>query len=246
MMLHGLVGVIRRRILVNFRVDPAVIQRQLPSHFRPKLVADAALAGICLIRLEHVRPRPLPPLLGMSSENAAHRIAVRWSEPDGSDREGVYIPRRDSDSCVAHAIGGRLFPGEHHRAQFLVRDDHEQVELSMRSRDGSVAVELRAKSSPVLPPTSRFRSLAEASTFFEQGSLGYSETRDRRRLDGLRLVTNGWRVEALEVEHVHSSLFADTSLFPKGSVEFDCALLMRNIEHEWHPAPGLSFRASTP
>jgi hypothetical protein len=26
----------------------------------------------------------------------------------------------------------------------------------------------------------------------------------------------------------------DEALFPKGSVEFDCALLMRGIEHEWH------------
>ena len=24
------------------------------------------------------------------------------------------------------------------------------------------------------------------------------------------------------------------SLFPRGSIEFDCALLMRGIEHEWH------------
>jgi hypothetical protein len=30
-------GVIRRRILVDFRVDPAVIEEQLPSRFRSKL-----------------------------------------------------------------------------------------------------------------------------------------------------------------------------------------------------------------
>jgi hypothetical protein len=239
MFIHNLVGVIRRRILVNFRVDPAIMQRQLPSHFRPKLVADAALAGICLIRLEHLRLRSLPPALGMSSENAAHRVAVRWSAPDGSEQEGVYIPRRDSGSCFNHLVGGRIFPGEHQRAQFRVRDENGHIDLSMRSLDGSVAVELRAKSSTGLPPTSRFRSLAEASQFFEHGSLGYSETRNRGRLDGLRLVTNDWRIEALEVEHVHSSLFSDASLFPKGSVEFDCALLMRDIEHEWRPAPEL-------
>jgi hypothetical protein len=28
-------------------------------------------------------------------------------------------------------------------------------------------------------------------------------------------------------------------LFPKGSIEFDCALLMRGIEHEWHGVPDL-------
>ena len=28
-------------------------------------------------------------------------------------------------------------------------------------------------------------------------------------------------------------IFEDRALFPPGSVEFDCALLMRGIEHEW-------------
>lgn len=69
-------GVIRRRMLVNFRVDPKVMQRFLPNPFRPKLLGDTALAGICLIRLEQIRPRPLPAMMGFSSENAAHRVAV--------------------------------------------------------------------------------------------------------------------------------------------------------------------------
>src|SRR5947209_4977710 len=97
-------GIIRRRILVNFRIDPAVMQRVLPKPFRPKLLADAAVAGICLIRLEGLRPRFLPPSIGLSSENAAHRVAVRWgSDHDG--QEGVYIPRRDTSSFVNRLVG---------------------------------------------------------------------------------------------------------------------------------------------
>ena len=33
---------------------------------------------------------------------------------------------------------------------------------------------------------------------------------------------------------VQSSYFDDRAVFPAGSIEFDCALLMRGIEHEWH------------
>ena len=32
----------------------------------------------------------------------------------------------------------------------------------------------------------------------------------------------------------YSTYFADESAFPKGTVTFDCALIMRNIAHEWH------------
>jgi len=103
-------GTIRRRLLINFRVDPEVMQRQLPSPFRPKLHDGYAVGGICLIRLENIRPPRFPSLLGLSSENAAHRIAVTW-EDDGGAHEGVYIPRRDTGSLDNHFAGGRLFPG---------------------------------------------------------------------------------------------------------------------------------------
>ncbi|MCI0423254.1 MAG: hypothetical protein L0312_29190, partial [Acidobacteria bacterium] len=85
-----------------------------------------------------------------------------------------------------------------------------------------------------LPASSCFSSLDDASNFFEGGSTGYSITRDLRRLDGIRLKALNWRVSALEVERVHSSFYADRRYFPEGSVEFDHALVMRDIEHEWH------------
>src|SRR5207237_1213317 len=87
-------GVIDRRILVNYRIAPAALARVLPPPFRPKLIHGTGMAGVCLIRLKHVRPRLLPPWLGIASENAAHRIAVEWDD-GGERREGVYIPRRD-------------------------------------------------------------------------------------------------------------------------------------------------------
>ena len=40
--------------------------------------------------------------------------------------------------------------------------------------------------------------------------------------------------QPLAVGEVRSSYFDDRSKFPEGSAIFDCALLMRGIEHEWH------------
>jgi hypothetical protein len=231
-------GVIRRRILVNFRLDPGVMQAQLPAPFRPKLHCGHAIAGICLIRLEHERPQLVPAILGLSSENAAHRVAVQWTA-DGVEREGVFVPRRDTSSAVNRLVGGRLFPGEQNAARFTVRDDAGAIDFDMRSEDGRVAVRLRGRRADVLPPSSSFGSVAEASAFFEAGSLGYSVTEAGDRFDGLELRTNGWSVEPLAVEDVHSSYFSDRSRFPEGSVAFDCALVMRDREHEWRPIADL-------
>jgi hypothetical protein len=238
MQLPVIQGVIRRRILVNFRVDPAVMQAQLPARFRPKLQAGYSIAGICLIRLDSVRPRFIPRLLGLSSENAAHRVAFRW-QADGDEKEGVFIPRRDTGSLMNHLAGGRLFPGEHHRAKFTVRESSETIDLSMRSDDRTVSVRVRGKMGGGLPGSSCFGSLAQASAFFQHGSVGYSMTSDAGRLDGIELRTHGWSMEPLQVEEIHSSYFSDASKFPKGSVVFDCALVMRNIAHEWLSAEDL-------
>jgi uncharacterized protein YqjF (DUF2071 family) len=238
-------GVIRRRILVNYRADPEVVERFLPRPFRPKLHRGHAIAGICLIRLEAIRPRRLPAVLGLASENAAHRIAVRWDD-GGEEREGVYIPRRDSSSLLNHLAGGRVFPGEHHRARFDVEDDGHAIDLQMRSHDGDVRVAVRARRALALPSTSIFASVAEASAFLERGSLGFSASRDPRRLDGLTLATARWHLDPLAVEHVESSFFADARRFPPGSAALDCALVMRDVEHEWIGAPDLPRKGVSP
>jgi hypothetical protein len=232
-------GTIKRRLLVNFRADPAVIQRLLPAPLRPKLHRSHAIAGICLIRLEDIRPAGLPASIGFSSENAAHRIAVEWTDDAGLYREGVFIPRRDTGSRLNSLAGGRLFPGEHHHATFTVADDGESIDLAMDSDDHRVSVRVVGRSTQTLPQSSSFDSLLQASAFFEGGSLGYSVTRDDARLDGLLLRTLEWRVQALEVETVESSYFADAGRFPAGAVQFDHALVMRDILHEWHQAEDL-------
>src|SRR5215471_8844025 len=210
-------GTIRRRLLINYRVDPAVIERHLPAPFRPKLHAGSAIAGICLIRLEEIRPKGFPRAVGLSSENAAHRIAVVW-EDDTGPHEGVYIPRRDTGSVINHLAGGRLFPGEHQRATFHVRDTGDRIEMRMHSADGQVHLEVTGRSAAELPATSVFRTLSEASAFFEPGAAGYSATASGRRLDQVVLTTRSWSVAPLAIERVFSSYFADAKLFPAGTV----------------------------
>ncbi len=234
MRLPAISGLIRRRLLVNFRVDGELMARFLPPPFRPKLHRGYAIAGICLIRLEQIRPSWLPRFCGISSENAAHRIAVEWDGSSGEAREGVFIPRRDTGFWLNHFAGGRIFPGEHHLADFSVTDDGASITMGIHSRDGRISVQLSAHESDSLPESSCFESLAESSAFFEGGSVGYSVTRDCCRLDGIRLETEGWQVRPLTVDLIESSFFGDEATFPPGSVTFDHAIIMRDLRHQWH------------
>lgn len=223
-------GIIDRRILVNFRVDADVLARWLPRPFRPKLVRGFGVAGICLIRLKAIRPRWMPAWLGVSSENAAHRIAVEW-EQDGVLKQGVYIPRRDTSSRLNAFAGGRLFPGVHHHARFDVTEGGGSYRIEVANAEVQIAV--AAKECQSWPAESVFSSVNEASDFFACGSLGYSPSKRGGILDGLELRSDDWHVEPLAVEHIESSFFDDAHRFPPESVQFDCALLMRDVRHEW-------------
>jgi hypothetical protein len=163
MRIPTLQGVIRRRLLLNYRLDPDVARRRLPAPLRPKLHDGYAIAGICLIRLEQIRPRYLPKRIGLHSENAAQRIAVEWTDDEGNAREGVFISRRDTSSLVNHYAGGRLFPGEHRRARFKVTDCGRKLSIDIESFDGAFAVSVTGRVAQRLPPTSVFRTLDEAS-----------------------------------------------------------------------------------
>ncbi len=226
-------GVIARRLLINYRVDPAVIAPLLPFPFRPQLVDGAAIAGICLIRLECVRPMLVPGFLGLSSENAAHRIAVEWDD-HGRPRTGVYIPRRDTGSRFNALVGGRLFPGVHHHTRFTCEERDGNYRIIADADDGGMRLAVHAVRSDRFPSTSVFPDLETASQFFSTGSLGWSPGRTADTCDGLELSCEQWRVEPLQMTSLESSFFSDENIFPDGSASFDCALLMRDIRHQWH------------
>ena len=226
-------GVIDRRILVNYRVDPDVVARTLPPSFRPKLHRGYGFVGICLIRLRAARPRFLPAWLGFTSENAAHRTAVEWDEGD-QVREGVYVRRRDTSSWLNTLAGGRVFPGLQSHAQFTVRESGGHFEVALKSDDGVTSLAVIGDVAADLPVGSVFGSLGEASAFFRAGAIGYSAMPDPRRFQGMELRCDRWAVEPLTVSEVRSSCFDDVAVFPAGSITCDCALLMRGIDHEWH------------
>ena len=227
-----MVGVIDRRILVNYRVDSGLIDDRLPTPFRPQLVHGFGVAGICLIRLARLRPKGLPAAVGITTENAAHRIAVEWDGPDGP-RRGVYIPRRDSPSLLTVALGGRLFPGAHHRAEFTVAETENRLRVACASHDGSTHVSVDATRGVAMPADSVFGSLEEASAFFEGSPIGYSPTDRPGHFEGLELRCRRWAMSPLRIETVSSSVF-DSGVFPLGSVVVDSAFLMTDIPATWH------------
>lgn len=236
MMLTSMQGTIAHRLLLNHTADPDAVAPLLPSGMRAQLVDGAAVVGVCVLRLRDLRPTGIPVWAGMTTDAAAHRIAVEWDGPEGVEA-GVWILRRDSAQRLPVLTGGRLFPGAHGRADLRVRDDGTRLSVDMTTADG---LRVDASTAPLTRWTSEaFASPVEASAFFAAGRLGWSADH-RGRVEGLELGTDGWRAEPVDAE-ARVSLFDD--LLPAGAWRFDHALLLRDLPVRWR-APRVRFDAA--
>jgi hypothetical protein len=234
--LPTLEGVIRRRILLNFRADPNAVAPLLPSPLQVLTYGGFAIVGVCLIGMEKLRPKGIPAALGLSSENMAHRVAVRYPTREGM-RDGVFIWRRETDQCLVALLGGRLFPGAHHSAGFVIDEGTEGLSMAVKTEGALADVDFAGFYETAWQPDSIFPAFDNAVEFFRRGDCGFSCSLQAGRLDGLRLKTLKWEMSPLRISRLHSAFFQDGQRFSSNAIQFDCALLMRGIPHEWHEIP---------
>jgi hypothetical protein len=231
-MLPALEGIIRRRLLLNFRIAPEAVAPLIPEPLEVLTYNGHAIVGVCLIGMQQLRPKGLPAWAGMSSENMAHRIAIRYPASSGM-RDGVFIWRRDTDQCLMSLLGGRLFPGVHQHAAFDIDDSADPLSISVRTSDGLADVRFSG-SAAAWDSASIFPAFDDAAEFFRRGDCGFSCSLREGKLDGMQLKTLRWQMTHLRAADVHAAFFQDTNRFPAHRAAFDCALLMRGIPHEWH------------
>jgi hypothetical protein len=227
-------GKIERRILINFAADPNVVEPLIPEGYELHIVNSKAVVGICLIRLAQMRPKFVPAFFGIHSENIAHRIALRYAHEDGTENAGVFVPIRHTNSWITSNIGSRFFTGVYDPATFKVREQNGIYDIEARSRDGEMRIAIEAHDAEEFT-SNLFGSLEEVSSFFECGSVGFSPDRGGCEIEGVKMTAQGWNMQPLEVHKVESSFYDNEEVFPKGSVAFDCALIMKDLPVLWSP-----------
>jgi len=229
-------GTLDRRILLNYHFDPEYLRKFLPKPFEPRVHNDHGVGGICMIRFHRLRPRHFPNVLGIDSENAAHRIAVQWSQ-EGTRHEGVFIPRRDTASAFNYWAGGRIFPGIFQKTTFKVEETAGYYHIEIADPGEKPHVIFDGEDTAEFSRSSVFSCLKEASDFFAKGAIGYSASRDRIHFQGMELRLLEWHISSLKINTAYVRLYEDGHTFPKGSVQIDSAMVMRRLKHEWHNIP---------
>jgi hypothetical protein len=232
-MFPTLEGVIQRRVLLNFQINPALIKPYIPKPLEILVHRGWAVAGICLIRLENIRPKGLPGWTGFSAENMAHRIAIRFPS-NGRMLDGVFIWRRETNSRLMPWVGGRLFPGVHQHADFSVKESPSTLHMDVSTQDSMANIQFTAARLVPWENTTLFQSFTEVKDFFRAGDCGFSCGHTAIQLEGLRLATNSWNMEPLRITNIKSAFYERIARHHSDQLIFDCGLLMQNVPHEWY------------
>ena len=235
-----------RRLLINYRIEPGVLQAVLPAPFRPALADGYGVGSICLLRLTGVRLAgwlPVAPRLRL--ENAAHRIAVLVDTADGPV-PSVYVPDRYTSSRLATLTRGLLFP-RLRMARFHVEEQDGNFRIAAESQDGTLRTVVTARIAAEWPTDSVFASVDAASEFLRLAPAGYSATPIPGVFDGVALETAYRDKRPLRVHTVASSYFDNPRLFPPGTVTVDSAFAVTGFA-TWRPLAPLvsSFGQTVP
>lgn len=210
-------------MLVNYRADLDALDALVPEKFRPVEIDDGeGIGGVCLMRVKDARPEPLPRALGLTSENATHRIAVEW-EQGGERQRGVFVPRRHTSSSFAAAASGRFVPGDQKRAAFDVRERIDEYEVCVECDTEYVSV--KGHESEAIHDGSVFEDRDEASEFFKGERLGYAASGGEVRGAEFCFSEADWEMVPLEVREVRSSFFEKIK-----DSKFDSAFVMHDID----------------
>jgi uncharacterized protein YqjF (DUF2071 family) len=231
-MLRVFEGVVARRLVVNFRVDPEVAAGLVPAPLEPARLGGAAVAGMSLIRLEQIRPRGLAPIVGLAIENMAHWVAVTAPVEDGRV-SAFFVLRRDTESRLVATLGGPLFSAAHHLAQFDVDEDERHLRAKVRTDNGAADVEVEVDWGAAFRGTPCFPSLGAAERFFREFERGFTASETGGLLAAVRLRPSPVRLEPVRLVAARCRYFEDPKRFPEGSVTLDGALGMRSIPYEW-------------
>ena len=228
-------GVIDRRILVNYRVDPGVLAALLPAPFRPKLVAASGMVGRLPDPPEaRCGPRFLPPLAGdLLRERRPPRR--RRMGRGGRRREGVFVPRRDTDSRLNRLGGRAALPRRPLTTPaFTVRGDGRPLPRRPPQRRRRTSLSVVGGVNAAVAGGVGLRLARGGLRLLRGGLAGVLRDAPARPARGAGAAAPRWRVEPLAGRAGGVQLLRGPVALPAGVGRVRLALLMRGIDHEWH------------
>ena len=225
-----MVGVVRRRFLVSYAVEPSLLSTRVPPGAELSTHNGFAWVSACFVELAGMRPSFVPKGLGSRFRYLIHRTRARLLYPDGVLRESVLVLEANMNKPFL-ALLGRVTTGVNFRVREidLVEGD-DGWELSMAA-NGSVLYRAsipRLSIGESLPENSMFQNTSDADRFLLGVSYGGEWDKPKGRLRLLAETHDPWTAFAGACD---TKRFDFLEKLGASSLQADHVVTMTNIPH---------------
>jgi hypothetical protein len=228
-------------VCVNFRIDPAALRPLIPPVFELDLHAGLAWVSLTASRLKDFGVGWAPAAFRMNFYQATYRAHVRFTDFQGQTRRGCYFVRSETNSAVMSLTANLLPEFKAHRCAtypiLMARQaGHWLLTVDTDPDPAGKVVLLLDTDHPLddMPPTSRFRTLAEARALIVDfyDAFAYDPATDEVLL--LQIDRGPWNVRIVEPVDSYFG-YLEAGPFPPGAGELDSVFYFRDTPYRWLP-----------
>lgn len=228
-------------ICVNVRIRPDALRPLIPRQFDLDLYDGWAFVSLTASRLKDFGVGLIPRSLRMNFYQATYRAHVTFTDFRERRLRGCYFVRSETNSRVM-SLTANLLPEfkAHHCSTYPIVMAHQGDHLllsvdSGHDPAGKVVLVLDAsRELAEMPPTSLFRSVADAYGFIVDFYDAFSYDPDTGEVFLLRIERGDWDIRILAPVDYFFGFFSDGP-FPPGAAELDSVFYFRNTPYRWLP-----------
>lgn len=216
-------GRIEKCWLFTFRTPVDAVRPLVPERLELLERNGFAFWNVVACEVAEMRPKGLPPAVGLRFRQVAYRLYVRY-KPNGTPIEGLYFLRSDCDRRLL-TLGGRLLTDfRFHRSPIELDRDTLAVGGEMPAE-----AEIDRSELPTLPEGSAFDSLYQAKAVLKYNPCGIAPTSNcRMNVVSILRDEKAWVSRLVAVKNQRWKFFDGLPVEPEICYEVE------PVEYQWN------------
>ena len=235
----GLTAHLTNMFLVNFAVRADVLRQHVPPVFALETKDGYGFMSAVIARVEAMRPRGAPKLLGRDFDSVVYRVPVRYRSNNGRTVRGFYFPRSDASDWLL-SLGGfwqRLFKTCWSHVAMMQR--HGETRFTVVPSDFSnariAARFVRSRRHSRLPESSCFATIQQADEFLIARPIALHYDSRRREVAIVLVRRAHWNARVASVQQAEFDYVRALAGRDPQAVRFDSVLYVQRVPYVWHP-----------
>ena len=222
-------------LVLTYALPRSVLAPLLATGLELDCYDEWGFLAIALVQTRELRPKGAPKWLGQRFLLSGYRIFARFARPGKQSLRGLCILRSDTDRRSMVWLGNAFTRYHYRKAKVELTTSDDRIEVKLHTphseADLHVTADLTSRPAP-LPPSSPFRTLAEARSF--AGPLPYTFSYDASvgKMVVIRGLRKAWDPEPVQVD-VKRASYLERAPFAGSAARLANAFYVKGIPYAW-------------